>query len=836
MSLTLDALILATGWAHVLLAPYTKVEESFNLHAVHDVLMYGVAPASLPSYDHFVFPGAVPRTFIGSVFLAWLAKPAIYLATTLGALPSKFEIQVVVRLVLATVNAIGLCLIRHAVSRRFGRPTGLFYALLTCSQFHVPFWMGRTLPNMLALFPVNLSAYLLIDRAPNALKPSQKSVSASIALLAFSAVVFRAEIAALGAAFVLQSLYLRHVSFRRAVVVGALSSLASIVLTVLVDSYFWGQSYLWPEFHSIYFNVVEGKSVEWGVSPAHAYITSHLPKLLFTALPLSVFAVFSSAPRRLLPLLFPGAVLIAAMSSMGHKEWRFIVYVVPMCNVAAARGISAMVSQRKSSFFGRLLFLGAFCALLANFAVTVLLTTASMRNYPGGKAMELLNALPVEGAPVRAHLCNLALQSGASLFTHIHAPPYPSYLSPAGDWIYDKSDSPTSFANFTHLVSESSTPAPASNPGGFGFMRKTKETGEQSTCHVASSPALLLLLPAAHDRLTISVPLQLFCVILSHNTMGLFGGNKAPLPPADHDGSPADTANDALAQAAQDAARASAKAAQEAADAEKACAAALSKAIQEAADIEARITQDAAKVSNVQPAADDAALAAEAKAKQAAVEAAEAALQKAEALSKAKKAAAAECQAAAIAAAHAAYERDLEQATKAAARKRDDAIAKAEAEKLKKEAQATLARRKKAIEIKDDEFKASEKAIKARMAAERTAWKERQSVEKEAIAARVKATKLAEKERSEKEKEIEEKRLAAIKAIEAKRDAAFEKIEKDKTAQELKDEKKDRIDNSRQAKDDVAAIPVEPTLWQRIWGQTEVKLPAESAAAPASKA
>jgi hypothetical protein len=59
----------------------------------------------------------------------------------------------VVRLVLATLNAIGLCLLRRAVARRFGRPTGLFFTLITCSQFHIPFWMGRTLPNMFALFP-----------------------------------------------------------------------------------------------------------------------------------------------------------------------------------------------------------------------------------------------------------------------------------------------------------------------------------------------------------------------------------------------------------------------------------------------------------------------------------------------------------------------------------------------------------------------------------------------------------------------------------------------------------------------------------------------------------
>jgi len=49
MDVLLDQLILGTAWAHVLLAPYTKVEESFNLHATHDVLMYGVGPAALPN-------------------------------------------------------------------------------------------------------------------------------------------------------------------------------------------------------------------------------------------------------------------------------------------------------------------------------------------------------------------------------------------------------------------------------------------------------------------------------------------------------------------------------------------------------------------------------------------------------------------------------------------------------------------------------------------------------------------------------------------------------------------------------------------------------------------
>lgn len=68
-----------------------------------------------------------------------------------------------VRLILAGFNAAGLCAIRRALQIRFGRTTGTFFTLLTCSQFHLMFWMGRTLPNMFALLPGVFRDSLLTD-------------------------------------------------------------------------------------------------------------------------------------------------------------------------------------------------------------------------------------------------------------------------------------------------------------------------------------------------------------------------------------------------------------------------------------------------------------------------------------------------------------------------------------------------------------------------------------------------------------------------------------------------------------------------------------------------
>ncbi|KAF8554440.1 hypothetical protein OG21DRAFT_1578255 [Imleria badia] len=460
--LVADLLLLAVSWTHVLLAPYTKVEESFNLHSTHDVLMYGVSPGSLHNHDHHVFPGAIPRTFVGSVLLSWVTAPFIHAGVALGVITSKFDLQFALRLVLASLNAFALILIRRAVSTRFGRQTSWWYALLTCSQFHLPFWMGRTLPNMFALVPVNLANYLLYNRAPNSTKASKNHINIAVGLLTFTAVVFRSEVALLLAPLALQLLIQGHTTFLNLVKVGLLVGLTSVAITVAVDSYFWNQWPLWPELYGLYFNVYLGKSNDWGTSPAHTYFTAYLPKLLLGTIPMAILGALLD--HRIRSMLLAPFMFVSVLSALGHKEWRFIIYVVPLVNVAAARGARWMTS-RKKGLFKHLVSLCALSLISLNFLATYISTQASVGNYPGGVALAAFNRRYSGQQNVHVHICNLAAQTGASLFLHEHASPFLSALLSSEphvaepSWTYNKTESLTpsmiSSSAFTHLIAES---------------------------------------------------------------------------------------------------------------------------------------------------------------------------------------------------------------------------------------------------------------------------------------------------------------------------------------------------------------------------------------------
>jgi alpha-1,6-mannosyltransferase len=133
--------------AHVAVCPYTKVEESFNLQAMHDILFHR---GNLSAYDHHQFPGVVPRTFIGAFGVAALSAPVVLALEDLFH-ASHFTSQLVVRCVLAFMVVLALHAFGTRVGRHLGSGVEMLFVTLTTVQFHLLFYAGRPLPNIFAL-------------------------------------------------------------------------------------------------------------------------------------------------------------------------------------------------------------------------------------------------------------------------------------------------------------------------------------------------------------------------------------------------------------------------------------------------------------------------------------------------------------------------------------------------------------------------------------------------------------------------------------------------------------------------------------------------------------
>ncbi|KAG9655579.1 glycosyltransferase family 22 protein, partial [Aureobasidium melanogenum] len=445
----LVGLLPLTIFVHLYLAPYTKVEESFNIQAIHDTLIHGIptrnAAAFFKShYDHFTFPGPVPRTFVGAVVMSGLTRPLQIVSNMLlseGLDKSTF--QIAARGVLGLLNAAALIQFKRAIDTAYGKVAGRWYIILQASQFHVMFYASRTLPNMFAFSITTLALSSLISAQAVAARTQKSSKRRRLALylLTASGIIFRSEIAILLA---MQTLYLllqgRTSLVNEVIPAGLFGVIIGLGITVSVDSYFWQRFPLWPEWIGFVYNTIQGKSSDWGVSPWHYYFVNAIPRLLLNpiswALCIPLALVNRATRTSSLDIMIPLLAFVAIYSILPHKEWRFVIYIIPGITGVAAAGASWIWTRRSKTLLYRLLSLGLVGSTLLSFVGSLSLLYVSSLNYPGGEALTRLHEVVPSGRQGQTwvYMDNLACQTGVTRFLEKDA---------GSTFMYDKTENQT---------------------------------------------------------------------------------------------------------------------------------------------------------------------------------------------------------------------------------------------------------------------------------------------------------------------------------------------------------------------------------------------------------
>uniref|UniRef100_A0A7S3V6T0 Mannosyltransferase n=1 Tax=Chaetoceros debilis TaxID=122233 RepID=A0A7S3V6T0_9STRA len=412
----------ATSLASLVLCPHSKVEESFNLQAVHDLYYHGISPAiqlilrkdgidsDTALYDHLRYPGVVPRSFACPLLISFILRIISLLLRPLMILDRHpLLVQSLARLILLSFNLHAHYRLAKAANARFNPSTknfvmGNYFLLVTACQFHLPYYASRMLPNTFALGLVTHSyASWLMAQPTNA-----------IITMVFCAAVVRCDTLILLFTFGLTLLISKQVTIQRAIRIGLVSAAVSILLTVPLDSLLW-QRLLWPEAEVLLFNTVENKSSDYGVSPWHWYALKALPKGLLLTLPLVPLSslrlpqYIANGGRKKtylwdlegMPFLLPVIAFVGLYSILPHKEIRFILIAFPMFNVMSAKALANIhhvreiyrkeSSTRVSFWLLELIHVATVLSLLFSLLGSLLFVHVSRANYPGGDALMMLS-------------------------------------------------------------------------------------------------------------------------------------------------------------------------------------------------------------------------------------------------------------------------------------------------------------------------------------------------------------------------------------------------------------------------------------------------------------
>ena len=468
-------LLILFAFLHMFFSPYTKIEESFNIQAIHDILKYGIF--DLSNYDHTKYSYGISGSFIAPLIIAFLMKPFIYLGIleTKTSLLTQMSLQLGARGIIAILNILSIVFFKNCVqirilkqllksgnsgSKRTGNvnknniynmdeesivapSSSLSYwvDIFLLGQFHLMYYCSRSLPNFIIAFAVSNIAFGLL---------AMGKFNIAVFLLSFGGMTFNFELFLLAIAMVLGQVITeshftneidlthfltsdknetktRYFKIFKHILYGIILGAS---LSYIIDSYFWGYNTV-PEVESFLLN----RNIELNLGePVHAYFTKYL--LIFflppTILALNYYGLqYSYDNFKLFFVLEATAIAyVCIMSLKPHKEWRFISYIVPILLVIGANGCSfTLININYKDPFGIIIPILISISPLVSLFISFVFSYLGSKNYPGGVALAKFNEYILTdqtnkyvNTNITVHMDPLTCMTGATLFGEIDQP------------------------------------------------------------------------------------------------------------------------------------------------------------------------------------------------------------------------------------------------------------------------------------------------------------------------------------------------------------------------------------------------------------------------------
>ncbi|CAL8150851.1 unnamed protein product [Prunus armeniaca] len=277
------------------------------------------------------------RSYLYILFHELVGRPASWLFAE-----EKVRVFYAVRLFLAILSVITDTVLVVALSRKYGKRLASYTLAMLCLTSGCFFASTSFLPSSFSMYAMSLSSGLfLLD------KPAMTVTVAAIGVILgwpFSIL-----------AFLPVTFYSLARRFKQAFLAGAATSVALLVLSVLVDHYYynkWTSSVL----NLLIYNVAGGgESHLYGTEGPLYYIRNGFNNFNFCfVLALLFLAILPIARKKYAPSLLivvsPIYIWLAFMSLQPHKEERFLYPIYPLICVAASAVIESFPDLFRSDY------------------------------------------------------------------------------------------------------------------------------------------------------------------------------------------------------------------------------------------------------------------------------------------------------------------------------------------------------------------------------------------------------------------------------------------------------------------------------------------------------